>query len=289
MSYFVHRHQIEIAHNGLLKSRGSHGKFGHFLQLLAPDETINQTGGKRSAAAAALGAEVQEVRASSPWFDPPVDMLLAAIWQQRPRLVFLCNPNNPTGKFIPLAEIERVVQACGKDCLLVLDEAYRAFVDGQFFSTLSAENCLVLRSMTKDFALAGLRLGYVLGNAEKIARLKQFQPAWSVNAFAQAAGLAALQCLEYYRETLEKLADLKSEFFFYLTSSGLAVIPSDVHFGIIALDRPAIEVRRKLLQQSIQVRDCTSFGLPDYIRVSTRQEGENVKLIEMMLSLKNGY
>jgi len=250
---------------------------------------LGPTFGEYARAAAALGAEVKQIRACAPLFAPPVDALLAAIRQQRPRLVFLCNPNNPTGKIIPLSDFERVVQTCGKDCLLVLDEAYRSFVDGKFFSTLSAENCLVMRSMTKDFALAGLRLGYVLASAANIARLKTFQPAWSVNAYAQAAGLAALQNLDYYRMTLEELAGLKRQFFAALTAAGLAVVSSDVHFGLIALERPAVEVRRMLLQQSIQVRDCASFGLPDYIRISTRREGENVKLIEMMLSLNNGY
>ena len=260
--------------------------------FLQPGERVlilGPTFGEYARAAAALGAAVQEVRASAPLFDPPVDTLLAAIRRQRPRLVFLCNPNNPTGKFLPHEDVEKVAQACGQDCLMVLDEAYRSFADGQFFSSLVAENCLVLRSMTKDFALAGLRLGYALGNAAQIARLRQFQPEWSVNAYAQAAGLAALQSLDYYRKTLKELTELKREFFLGLSTAGLMVVPSDVHFGLITLNRPAVEIRRMLLQQSIQVRDCASFGLPDHIRVSTRREGENVKLIEMMLSLKNVY
>jgi histidinol-phosphate aminotransferase len=248
---------------------------------------LGPTFGEYARAAAALGAEVKEIRACAPRFAPPVEAFLAAIRQQQPRLVFLCNPNNPTGKFIPLSDIERVVQTCGKDCLLVLDEAYRSFVDGKFFSPLSAENCLVLRSMTKDFALAGLRLGYSLGTAAQIARLRQFQPAWNVNAYAQAAGLAALQSLDYYRKTLEELIELKRDFFFSLSNASLTVVSSDVHFGLIALNRPAVEVRRILLQQSIQVRDCASFGLPDFIRISTRQKWENEKFIEMILTIKS--
>ena len=250
--------------------------------FLRPGERVlilGPTFGEYARAAAALGADVQEVPASAPLFEPPLNMLLAAIRRQRPRLVFLCNPNNPTGKFLPCADVEIVAQACGQDCLLVLDEAYRSFADGQFFSFLPAENCLVLRSMTKDFALAGLRLGYVLGNTENVARIKQFQPAWSVNAFAQAAGLAALQSMEYYRETLERLANLKNEFFSNLTTAGLIVVPSDVHFGMIALKRPAAQVRRMLLQHSIQVRDCASFGLPDYIRISTRKAMDNERIL----------
>lgn len=258
--------------------------------FLRPGERVlilGPTFGEYARAAAALGADVKEIRACAPLFTPPVDTLLTAVRQQRPRLVFLCNPNNPTGKFIPLSDIEKVAQACGQDCLLVLDEAYRSFVDGQFFSTLSAENCLVLRSMTKDFALASLRLGYVLGSAAHIARLRQFQPAWSVNAYAQAAGLAALQSLDYYRKTLEELTKLKRDFFLGLSTASLTVVSSDVHFGLIALNRPAVEVRRMLLQQSIQVRDCASFGLPDFIRISTRQKWENEKFIEMILTIKS--
>lgn len=250
--------------------------------FLQPGERVlilGPTFGEYARAATALGADVQQVPASAPLFEPPVDMLLTAIQRKRPRLVFLCNPNNPTGKFLPCADVEMVAQVCGQDCLLVLDEAYRSFADGQFFSSLPAENCLVLRSMTKDFALAGLRLGYALGSTANIDRLRQFQPAWSVNAFAQAAGLAALQNMEYYRETLERLANLKNEFFSNLTTAGLIVVPSDVHFGMIALKRPAAQVRRMLLQHSIQVRDCASFGLPDYIRISTRKAMDNEKIL----------
>lgn len=257
--------------------------------LVRPGERVlilGPTFGEYRRAAEALGARVDEVHATPPDFQPALDVLLERIEQDSPRLVFVCNPNNPTGARILAEEIQRLAAACGDRTLLVLDEAYRSFVDGQFFSPPPPDGCLILRSMTKDFALAGVRLGYALGSPALIEKLARVQPAWSVNAFAQTAGLAALQELAYYRETLRQLLELKTGFFSQLSEVGFAPLPSDIHFSILPLDRPAKEIRQQLLKSSVQVRDCTSFGLPQYIRLSTRREADNLKLVEILSRLK---
>jgi histidinol-phosphate aminotransferase len=259
--------------------------------LVRPGERVlllGPTFGEYRRAAEALGARVDEVRATPPDFQPALDVLLERIEQDSPRLVFVCNPNNPTGSRILAEEIQKLTAACGDRTLLVLDEAYRSFVDGQFFSPSPPDGCLILRSMTKDFAMAGVRLGYALGKLALIEKLARVQPAWSVNAFAQTAGLAALQELAYYRETLRQLLELKTRFFSQLSEVGFAPLPSDIHFGILPLDHPAREIRQQLLNNSIQVRDCTSFGLPQYIRISTRREADNLKLVEQLSRLKQG-
>ncbi|MEA4908710.1 MAG: histidinol-phosphate transaminase [Anaerolineaceae bacterium] len=238
--------------------------------------------GEYRRAAQAVGARVEEVRAGPPDFRPPLVQLAGEIARVRPELVFVCNPNNPTGVSLPDDALQDLAATCGSDTILVMDEAYRAFRDGQFFAPPLPPNCLVLRSMTKDFALAGLRLGYALGSPALIADLARFQPAWSVNALAQAAGLAALDELDYYRATLEQLARLKVDFFSGLTTAGFPPSPAEVHFGVISVGRPAREVRHRLFQRAIQVRDCTSFGLPDFIRLSTRREADNHKLLEAL-------
>jgi len=253
--------------------------------LLNPGESVlivGPTFGEYRCAAERLGARVGEIRAVPPIFKPPLSEIIDAVAREQPRLVFLCNPNNPTGQYLEPDEIQRLLDACGPQTLLVLDEAYRAFASGQFFGSLPADNCLLLRSMTKDFAIAGLRLGYVLATPGLIKRLKTFQPAWSVNGPAQAAGLAALAGIDYYHDTLALLGPLSREFFAQLGSRGLALVPSRVHFGIIRLERPAKEIRARLMAHSIQVRDCTSFGLPEYIRVSTRLRDENQNFLNTL-------
>jgi histidinol-phosphate aminotransferase len=257
--------------------------------FLSPGDEVVVIGpafGEYRRACESQGAKVVELRAPEPCFQPPLEAAAGFIEQHRPRLVFLCNPNNPTGAFLRQADVSRVAIACGPDTILVLDEAYRAFADGEFFAGLPGGDCLVLRSMTKDFALAGLRLGYALGDPRRIDRLRALQPAWSVNAMALAAGAAAVWDIDYYRGTLVELRGLRTAFFAGIREAGFDALPSAVHYGLVQAGMPARELRLKLLaKQAIQVRDCASFGLPAYIRVSTRRPEDNLKLIRALTGL----
>lgn len=259
------------------------------LSSLKPGDKVlivGPTFGEYRRAATAVGAQVQEIRAEPPRFFPPVDQVIKSIERDRPRLVFLCNPSNPTGVCLSSDVIEMMRKTCDANTTLVLDEAYCAFTDRCCDTVLPGGNHLVLRSMTKDFALAGLRLGYVIGDPALIERIKHFQPAWSVNSLAQAAGIAAIMDEHYYQSTLSKLVQLRNAFFSQIKNLGYAMIPSDVHFGMIHADSPAKELRLMLLKSGIQVRDCTSFGLPEYIRISTRKEQDNMKLIQALKILQ---
>jgi histidinol-phosphate aminotransferase len=246
---------------------------------------LGPTFGEYRRAAETCGAILQEIRAEPPEFTPPVNKMIEFIQKTTPRLVFVCNPNNPTGKFIPDNLIADMLESCSSETTIVLDEAYRSFIDGQFFHFVENKNCLVVRSMTKDFALAGLRLGYVMGPQEIIKRLTDFQPAWSVNAYAQAAGIAALQSLPYYWETFGKLSQLKSDFFSKMSKAGFPIVSSSTHYGIFHVNTSARVFRQTLLLKSIQVRDCSSFGLMNHIRVSTKLEEENNKLVGTLSDL----
>ena len=242
--------------------------------------------GEYQRAVSTLGAEVKEVRAQAPDFLPPVEQVVASIVRDQPRLVFVCNPNNPTGTYLDSGAIEKLRRACGSGTILVVDEAYRAFVTGQLFAQTPGDNCLVLRSMTKDFALAGLRLGYVLGNPELIEQLRRRQPAWSANSLAQAAGIAALTEVDYYQRTLLELVELRNDFFPQIRALGYAMVRSDVHFGLVHAGGPAKDLRLRLLRRGLQVRDCASFGLPEHIRISTRQPSDNLRLLAALRILR---
>ena len=248
---------------------------------------VGPTFGEYRRAATAVGARVQEIRAEPPRFFPPVDQVIKSIEQDHPRVVFLCNPNNPTGICLGSNVIEKLSKACETNTILVLDEAYRTFANQRCDTELPGSNHLLLRSMTKDFALAGLRLGYIIGDPVLIEQIKHFQPAWSVNSLAQAAGIAAILDEDYYQSTLCELTQLRNVFFSRLKDSRYALVPSDVHFGIIHTNYPAKTLRLFLLKSGIQVRDCTSFGLPEYIRISTRKEPDNIKLLEALNSILN--
>jgi histidinol-phosphate aminotransferase len=196
----------------------------------------------------------------------------------KPRLVFVCNPNNPTGTVLDRHAIVKWIFS-HPHTIFIVDESYWEFSSGLgSVMDTQRDNVLVLRSMTKDFALAGLRLGYAVGAEELIAALTRVRPPWSVNAMAQAAGIAALHDREHLKHSVESLAAAKLELMAALADLGLDVLPSAAPFFLVRAGNGAA-VRRALLQKSILVRDCASFGLPEYIRICTRRPDENARLI----------
>jgi histidinol-phosphate/aromatic aminotransferase/cobyric acid decarboxylase-like protein len=114
-----------------------------------------------------------------------------------------------------------------------------------------------------------------------IGALAKVRPPWNVNAVAQEAGLAALMDEAYLSQSLSRLQAAKADFLAGLRSLGLEPVPSATHYFILKVGN-AIEFRRRLLGYKIQVRDCASFGLPDYIRVATRKPEENVQLLSAL-------
>jgi histidinol-phosphate aminotransferase len=201
---------------------------------------------------------------------------------RHPRAVFICNPNNPTGKYISRAEIEGVIKALG-DTLLVLDEAYVTFVEKNWNSLdlIKRGNVIIMRSMTKDYGLPGLRLGYAVSRREIIDNLRLVTPPWNVNVIAQESGIVDLKQQEYLKNSLAKIREAKQYLIDEISGLGFSVIPSDAHYFLVKAGN-APECRRALLKYGIMVRDCTSFGLPEYIRVSPRTMPECEKFIKAM-------
>ncbi len=214
-------------------------------------------------------------------FQPDLEAVADLVRARHPRLVWLCNPNNPTGIYLGREAIRGVLAACeGAGSLLVLDEAYVNFADSPWnpVPLLESGHLLVLRSMTKDFALAGLRLGYVLGTGEAVRALRRAQPPWSVNAAAQAAGLAALDHREAYRETWRQVRRWTEELRAAIRGIGMEALPTAVNFFLVRTG-DGDRTREALLEHRIQVRSCRSFGLPAHIRIGTRLPEENARLI----------
>ncbi|MCI0478399.1 MAG: histidinol-phosphate aminotransferase family protein, partial [Anaerolineales bacterium] len=227
------------------------------------------TFGEYAASAALMGAEIVESRARPENdFAIDVDALITQARGRDPRFIFLCNPNNPTGKYLARDDIERIMRAC-PDALLVLDEAFMRFVSDAWNARdlLRYDNLLILRSLTKDYALTGLRVGYAMASAEIIASLEKVQPPWSVNAFAQAATVAALRDETHLRDSLAALARSKNDLVSDLTRLGLRVVLSATHFFLVQVSSAA-EFARQLRERKIVVRDGTSWGLPNFVRIA---------------------
>ena len=205
---------------------------------------------------------------------------IATISTLRPALVFLCNPNNPTGVYLREHEVRSIAESLRGIGLLALDEAYVSFVDGRWDATplLSQGNVVLLRSMTKDYALTGLRLGYMLATPDTVERVRSYQYSWSVNAPAQAAGIASIPDTNQVERGRDVVREGKRLLMETAQELGLDCAPSMANFLTVRVGKAA-EVRMRLLtKHGICVRDCTSFGLPEYIRVGVRTMEDNKRL-----------
>lgn len=247
---------------------------------------IGPTFGEYRAACLAVGATLLEYRArASEHFQPDVEEIAAWLEKEPPALVWLCNPNNPTGTWLHREHIQALAEVCRNiKAILVVDEAYwRFLIPQESFSALELLTnadlkIIVLRSLTKDFALAGLRLGYIVASVAIASALYAQLPSWNVNGAAQIAGVAALTDRLHLQTTLKALTNERGVFFQALEDNGLRMLPSRTHFCLLRVG-DAHHVRQQLLTRKILVRDCTSFGLPDFIRVSTRPQAEWQKLL----------
>lgn len=215
-------------------------------------------------------------------------------WEEGVDMVFLSNPNSVTGQVIFRAGVEKAARlALKKKIFLVMDEAFIDFAERESVKELIRENpyLIVLRSLTKYYALAGLRIGYLLAQQPIIEALACHQEPWSVNGPAQRVALA---CLEDMPFRLKTTRWLKREISFLINGltkiKGLHPYPSSVNFMLVGLNKSganALDLRSFLLQRKILIRACDSFpGLgTNYIRVALRLRRENRLLLDALNEL----
>ena len=243
------------------------------------------TYGEYAGACGLMGVAISAFQApSSPPFRWDMDEAASRIRRDRPRLVFVCNPNNPTGVYLDEADVGRLARATAAcEGLLIIDEAYISFVDTPWDSLGMAldSNVVLLRSMTKDYALTSLRLGYAVASTAIIDQLAALQPDWSVNGFAQAAGLAALADAGYLSRAKDAVDEAKDFLADRLDRLGLTMLPSSANFVLVNVSDAKLW-RDKLMRLGIFVRDCASFGLPSYIRIGIRDLPDCQRLVAAM-------
>ena len=253
------------------------------LAYFGPEDPVlivEPTFGEYEVACRIAGSRVvKQMMKADEGFRLDVEETIDLIHRYHPRGVFICNPNNPTGHYLARSEVEQVLDAC-QDSLLVLDEAYIAFVD-QAWSSLDmvqGNNLIVLRSMTKEYALAGLRLGYAIAHQEVIGAIRKVCPPWNVNAMAQRAGVLALDKAGLPMHSKASLRAAKEFLVTELSQMGLPPLPSRANFFLVKVGN-ARRFRHNLLLRGFLVRDCSSFGLPEYVRIALRTMPECQRLI----------
>jgi len=206
----------------------------------------------------------------------------------------LCNPNNPTGQLINKADMLKIIDVAQKRrVFVVVDEVFMDFAEDEKEETLIQEatkrnNLFVIRSLTKFFALPGIRIGYGIGNKRLLEKLKIHKEYWSVNALAQIAGITALKDKEYVKKTKEIISKERKFLYHKLSKiNGLRPYSSVTNFIFCRLTTNRVNstiIRKKLIQKNILIRDCSSFRSLNskYIRIAIRTHQENPHLINFL-------
>ncbi len=202
----------------------------------------------------------------------------------RTRLLFVCNPNNPTGTTNSAAEIAALIANVPDDTLIVMDEAYIEFVTRADYPDLLPElrngrrNLILLRTFAKIYGLAGLRLGYAYGHPDVISYLDRARPTFNVNALAQIAGLAALDDQDHVARSRDYANASRAMFVSELNKLGLHYIPGETNFVAINVGDD-ITVAEGIRERGFTVTPLAGWGLPGLIRVSFGTMEQNHQFI----------
>ena len=250
--------------------------------LLAPGDTLvacEPSFSELRAAAVAGGARIAEWRA-----DPGADFALdlAAIARrardERARVVSLCVPASPSGAALPAPDVAAFAASLD-GTVVVLDQSFLASSERHAeLGVTMPDNVVCVRSLTKEHAIPGVRVGYLLAVAEIAARVEASRPAWTVGAAAQAAAVAACSAADFVATTRRRLIAERAALAGALRAVGHRPLPSSTTFFLVPVG-DAGAVRRRLLERHhVLVRDCTSFGLPGHVRVAARG-GEDARRI----------
>jgi len=209
---------------------------------------------------------------------------MAARVSERTKLFFICNPNNPTGTMLTRREVEDVVRSLPDHVIVVFDEAYAEYVESPDYpDSLSfvreGRNVIVLRTFSKAYGLAGLRVGYGIGPAEAIDLINRPRLAFNVNLLAQAAAVAALGDAEHIAASRRCNREGKAFLYRELDRLGLGYYPSEANFIFINVGLDSGEVFRRLLRRGVIVRPGDIFGCPGWQRVTIGTRPQNERFI----------
>nr|WP_051418774.1 histidinol-phosphate transaminase [Thioalkalivibrio paradoxus] len=212
---------------------------------------------------------------------------MAALVDESTRVVFIANPNNPTGTWVGAAELEAFIAGVPEQTLVVVDEAYAEYVEADGYPDTTQwvarfPNLIVTRTFSKIHGLAGLRLGYSVSSPPVAELLNRVRQPFNVNALAQAAGLAALADPEHVQESVRTNRDGLRQVEAGLRDRGLGFIPSVGNFITFDVRQPPGPVYEQLLRQGVIVRPVANYGLPTHLRVTIGRDEENARFLQAL-------
>lgn len=215
-----------------------------------------------------------------------LDGMLKAV-TPRTKMVFIANPDNPTGSYVSQSELDHFLKALPKSVAVFLDEAYYEYAKGSDYpetlalTSLADRDVIVARTFSKAHSLAGLRVGYIVARADVAEMINKVREPFNVNSLAQAAALAALQDKSGHVEKAVKMAKSGRELFMKtFKSMGLEYVPTKANFVLVNVRRDSTAVFKYLLKKGIIVRDMAGWGLKGFIRVNSGLPKENQAFIK---------
>jgi len=219
---------------------------------------------------------------------------MAEAINEQTKLIFVCNPNNPTGMIITQSQVAAFMERVPDHVLVIFDEAYCELVDSdEYPDTLPyvrerRGNVMVMRTFSKIYGLAGVRLGYAIAVPEVLAPLNRVKEPFAVNLLAQAAGIAALEDEEFLQATVKANHEGRLHLYREFNRLGLSYLESHANFVLVQIGPRALEIQQQLLERGVIVRPCTAYELPDWLRITVGSDAQNARFIQTLEDLLQG-
>jgi len=205
---------------------------------------------------------------------------------KKTKLIFIANPNNPTGTYVTKYELDDFMRDLPDNIVVVLDEAYDTFIDVDDFPNsldyLEKKNIIVLKTFSKAYGLAGLRIGYAIAREEFSTFMERARQPFNVNSLAQVAAIAALDDKEFLAKTKKAVLEGKNYLYQALSGLGVAYVPSVANFILVDVGRDCLAVFKDMLKYGVIVRDMRQYDLKNFIRVTIGTKKENERFIKVL-------
>jgi len=213
--------------------------------------------------------------------------------KEKNKIVFICNPMNPTGTIVTRQELEPFLEQIPQSTLVVLDEAYSHFVSDRDYPdgidyVRQEKNVIVLRTFSKIYGLGGIRIGYGVAHPELIQYLRQVKEPFNVNALAQVGALAALRDDDHVNRTLNLVRTEKTFLYNELSAMGIKFIPSEANFIFIDVGMEARLLFQQMLKRGIIIRSGDIWNLPNFVRLTIGTREQNLKFINTLKDIRHG-
>ena len=236
-----------------------------------------------------MGGKLTTVKLKDFRFD--LDEILQRI-NEKTKIIFLCNPNNPTGTIINKEEVSTFMKKVPQDVIVVFDEAYYDYVENKNYASglsyiLEGKNVIVIRTFSKIAGIAGVRVGYGIAKPELIGYLRRVVNPFTTNRLAQVAALASLDDEEHRKKVLNSNHEGKKYLYRELKKLGLFYVPTETNFIFIDLKEDADVIFEKLLKKGVIIRPGKIYGCLNFIRVTIGTAYENQRFIKAIREIKN--